>query len=68
MVKLSEVSAMESLTKEMLEKSRDQIYGAKVMVCVMRSTDPDKQKKIERMREIADELQRLFDEITEGIL
>lgn len=59
---------METLTKKLLEKSRDLIYGAKVMVYVMRSTDPAKQDKISRMRALADELQGLFDEITKGIL
>lgn len=59
---------MEPLTREKLEKLRDNIYGTKLWVYTMRSTDPLKEAKIDRMKELADELQRLFDEITKGIL
>ncbi len=59
---------MESLTREKLEQLRDTIYGTKLLVYTLGSTDPAKKEKIERMRELADELQRFFDEITKGIL
>ena len=48
------------------EKFREAIYKTKVMVYVTRSTNPEKERKLEHMRRLVDELVEYCDEILEG--
>ena len=51
---------------ERFEKFREFIHGTYLCCQIVRSSNPAKQEKIERMRELAEELKRLFDEVVEG--
>lgn len=48
-------------------KLRTAIYTAKLVAYAIGSKDPEKRKKIERLREITDEAQKLCDEILDEV-
>lgn len=49
------------------EKLRTAIYTAKLVAYTTGSNDPEKRKKIERLRELTDEAQKLCDEILDEV-